>query len=161
MVTSKATVIAPSFATNQPSMSLDEISTSESSKLIIFPSSSIGIFPSSSIFEISSLEKFRIEFAIDFISLPNFGPKVLKFGLICFTKISEASSSNSISLMLTSCFIRFATAKIDAFCSSFSTGIIIFCKGWRTFIFSFARRDNTRDEIVCASSILRSSDLSM
>ena len=63
--------------------------------------------------------------------------------------------------MLTSCFIKFATAKIDAFCSSFSTGIIIFCKGWRTLIFSFARRDNTREEIICASSILRSNDLSM
>jgi len=38
------------------------------------------------------------------MSFPNLGPKTLKLGFICFTKISEASSKSSISLTLTSCF---------------------------------------------------------
>ena len=116
----------PSFATNQPSMSLDDISTSERSKLIIFPSSSIAIFSLNSILAISSFVKFRMALAMNFISFPNFGPKVLKFGLICFTKISEASSNKTISLIFTSCLIKLATANIDDFCSLLSTGIIIF-----------------------------------
>ena len=58
MVTSKATVNAPSFATNQPSISLEEISTSEISKVIFFPLTAIEMFLSFSILLISSWLNF-------------------------------------------------------------------------------------------------------
>ena len=42
-------------------------------------------------------------FRSSFICLPYLGPRVRKLGLICFTKIPEASSINSISFTFTSC----------------------------------------------------------
>ena len=48
------------------------------------------------------------------ISFPNLGPKTLKLGLICFTKIPEASSNSSISLTLTSDFIMSDTSIISS-----------------------------------------------
>ena len=54
MVTSNATVIAPSFATNQPSISCEVISTSVRSKVIIFPFTSTSKIPFCSISLMSS-----------------------------------------------------------------------------------------------------------
>ena len=95
------------------------------------------------------------------MSFPKRGPKTLKLGLICLTKISDASSKSSISLTLTSCLIKSDTACIASFWSLEFTGIIILRNGCLTLIFSLALKDNTSEEINWASDILCSNALSI
>ena len=95
------------------------------------------------------------------ISLPYFGPKTLKLGLADLTMTPEASSSSCISLTLISDNTKSLMACKSSRSCADKTGIIIFCKGWRTLIFSFLRKDNAKDEINWAFCILRSKSLSI
>ena len=72
------------------------------------------ISPSFSRMAISFCPKLLIICAMDFMSFPKRGPSFLKSGFICFTKIPEPSSINSISLTFTSDLIRSETARISS-----------------------------------------------
>ena len=109
---SKATVTPCSDATDQPAISLDRIIKSEASKIVFFPLISMGSDPSLSMVWICTSLSPTMTSETAFISLPNRGPRVLKFGLISLTKIEEASSSISMVLTLTSAAIKSETSSM-------------------------------------------------
>ena len=84
------------------------------------------------------------------MNFPYLGPNFLKLGLIDFISKSDFSSINSIFFTLTSLLISSETELIIFFLFKLSTGIKILFKGCLTLIFSFALKDNVREEIICA-----------
>ena len=158
---SRATVRAPSFATAYPGMS--SFTTSTSSRLMVtFWSRMLNeTTPSLSNLRMSSCDISFTAWAISFISLPYFFPRIRKFGCTRFFK-RLSSSTNSNSFTLTSSRISLATSSICFLVSLFlDAGIVIFWRGWRTIIDSFLRSERTMEVIFCAISIRSSSSLSI
>ena len=91
---SNATVIPLAFATNQPGISCDDISTSSDVKIMLFPEITSDNVPLASNSLICSGDNDCISLEIKFISFPKRGPSALKLGLICFTKTPDVSSKS-------------------------------------------------------------------
>ena len=110
MVMSSATVMLPSFATSQPGMSSEMISTSSRLTCASIPSTCVLKMPSRSNAMICGCDIDVRTCASPFIILPYLGPSFLKSGLTRFTRIPSSLLTYLISLTLTSLRMRFATA---------------------------------------------------